>query len=324
MDWVSRKQAALLALEQGRPGRKRTEAAVALRDLAAAEESHWPELVPVIAPLVADGQSQVRRVGLSLAGLMLSAEEAEPLFVAHLSDASSEVRLEATGQLADQARLENRRYLASMVEDADSLVRFEAARGLALLHHPSGLEVLTAALKEDALRFRALGALAELGDARAIPALRTVLKRWLLPGFERTQAAGALAKLGEAEGLAYLFARTRRRRGGDRGLAIELLGELKATHALERLLEILVDPKDFCRGAAARSLGRLGDARALAPLLAVLKERGTKDELRLDVAEGLCLLGAPGAREEAKGVLSDLKSADAREELLEMLREVAS
>ena len=42
-------------------------------------------------------------------------------------------------------------------------------------------------LDDSELRFRALAALAELQDPRALPHVRAVLNRWLMPAFERTQ-----------------------------------------------------------------------------------------------------------------------------------------
>src|SRR5437660_462637 len=84
----------------------------------------------------------------------------------------------------------------------------------------------------------------------------------------------AVRRLGDPEGARYLMERTRRRWREDRALAVELCGEVKATGALARLLEILGDQKDPCRGAAARGLGRLGDADALSALATVLEEEG--------------------------------------------------
>jgi HEAT repeat protein len=176
-------------------------------------------------------------------------------------------------------------------------------------------------LADNDLRFRALGALAELGDPGALPAIRKLFKRWLLPAFDRTQAAGALAKLGDAEGGQFLLARTRGRWTVDRAMAVEMLGEVKAEGALERLTEILKDPADLCRGAAARGLGRLKDARAVEVLAATLSERGATDDLRLDVAEGLCLLELPEARARVESALSILETSEARAELQTMLEE---
>ena len=156
-----------------------------------------------------------------------------------LVDSSPSVRLEAVGQLADRASPELRPVLAQALEDSAFLVRFEAARGLAAIHHSAGLDVLAEGLDNPGLRFRAIGALAELEDARAVVPLRRLFSRWLLNAFERTHAAGALALFGEAEGRAHLLSRLKRRGALDRPLAAELCGEARVRESEEALLAIL-------------------------------------------------------------------------------------
>jgi HEAT repeat protein len=133
-----------------------------------------------------------------------------------------------------------------------------------------------------------------------------------------------LAKLGDAEGAAWLLKRTERRRWNwsqDRALAVELCGEVKASGALERLHTIITDPKDDCRGAAARGLGRLADPKALPWLLALIDEPGVPEDYRLDAAEGLWLLGVPEGRDRVRAVLPSL-SQEARAELSELIQEM--
>ncbi|HZI05080.1 MAG TPA: HEAT repeat domain-containing protein, partial [Archangium sp.] len=241
-----------------------------------------------------------------------------------LADEESLVRLEAAGRLADLTRSDCRGLLARALEDPVFEVRFEAARGMAALKHSAGLEVLVEALEEELLRFRALGALAELGDARALPAVQRLFRRFMLPAFDRTQAAGVLAKLGDAEGATWLLKRTQRKRWSwaqDRALAVELCGEVKVPGALERLHTIITNPKDDCRGAAARGLGRLADPKALPWLLALLDEPGVHEDYRLDAAEGLWLLGIPEGRERVRAVLPSL-SQESRAELSELIQEM--
>ncbi|MBJ6766108.1 HEAT repeat domain-containing protein, partial [Myxococcaceae bacterium JPH2] len=249
-------------------------------------------------------------------------EELPDTLLPRLRDEDSGVRLEATGRLADLALPQARGALAGMLEDDLPQVRFEAARGIAALKHPAGLDVLLAALDEEALRFRALGALAELEDARALPAVKRLFGKWLLPAFDKTQAAGVLAKLGDPEGATWLLERTRRGRWtADRALAVELCGELRVPGALERLKAILDDGKDAARGAAARGLGRLGDAQALPWLLVLLEDRGATEDLRLDAADGVWRLGGSEGRERIRAAMSTFTSAEARLELTDLLEE---
>lgn len=324
MDWRAERDRALLALERERDPGIRSEAAELLFHLAAEDTSRAPEFSAALTRLLADKQVAVRRTAVGMATVVLSAEELPGFLAMRLADEESVVRVEAAGRLADLARPDCRGVLAQALEDPVFEVRFEAARGMAALKHPAGLEVLLAALDEDLLRFRTLGALAELGDARALPAVQRLFHRWLLPAFDRTQAAGVLAKLGDPEGAAWLLKRSERRRwlwAQDRALAVELSGEVKAPGALERLHTILTDPKDDCRGAAARGLGRLGDPRALPWLLALLDEPGVHEDYRLDAAEGLWLLGLPEGRDRVRAVLPAF-SAEARAELSELIQEM--
>lgn len=322
-DWRLEVERALLTITNAKRSRDRAEAAQHLVQLALDDPRRGEELAAHVPRLLDDADPSLRRVGVALAAASLPPDEAEPVLAARLTDKASEVRMEAIGQLADAARPNVRGLFAAALEDPDFRVRFEAARGMATLRHSAGIDVLIEGLDRDHLRFRALGALAELGDVQALPAVRRILDRWLLPGFERTQAAGALAKLGDPAGAEWLMGRTRRRWGIDRALAIELLGEVKAPGARERLLEILADKKDKCRGAAARGLGRLGDPESVGPLSALLQSSTLSADLRLDAAEGLCLLGGPDARSNVERVCSADEDPTIREELRALLEEYA-
>lgn len=322
VDWRAEREQALLVLERERSPRARAEAAQHLFHLAAEDASRAGELSAALTRLLTDRQPEVRRAGVGMLTCVLPPEEVPAALAARIDDPDSGVRVEATGRIADLARADCRGTLARALEDPIFEVRFEAARGMAALQHPAGLEVLVEALEVDLLRFRALGALAELGDGRALPPVQRLFRRWLLPPFERTQAAGVLARLGDTKGSAWLLERIGKRRGQDRPLAVELCGEVKAPGALERLRAILQDEKDPCRGAAARGLGRLGDAQALPWLLALLEAQGLEEDLRLDAAEGIWLLGVPEGRERVKAVLNTF-TPEARAELEGFIQEDA-
>jgi HEAT repeat protein len=314
---------ALRALAQPGPPSVRREAAARLVEVARASEA--PDSWEATArTLLEDGDAEVRRSGVALLALQPGAPEALAVRLRPaLSDASASVRLEGVGQLADRASPELRPILAQALEDSAFLVRFEAARGLAAIRHPAGLDVLAEGLDNPTLRFRAIGALAELGDARALAPLRRLFARWLLNSFERTQAAGALALFGDAEGRRHLLSRLRRRGALDRPLAAELCGEAHVEEAEDVLLAILADAGDTARGAAARALGRLGSARAGPVLEGLLKNASVAEETRLDVAEGLVFLRGKGARDALASALSSMSSSEGQQELHSLLEELA-
>jgi HEAT repeat protein len=317
------REEALRALAAASPSSVRREAALHLVDLARSADvpGDWVETA---GTLVGDADAEVRRAGVAL--LALAAASPEELLTRlgpWLDDAAASVRMEAVGQLADASCPELRPVLATALEDRAFAVRFEAARGLAAIHHAAGLDVLTEGLEHGALRFRAIGALAELRDARAREPLRRLFSRWLLNGFERTHAAGALALLGDAEGRRYLLGRLVRRRALDRPLAAELCGEARVEEAEEPLLAMLNDAGDSARGAAARALGRLGAERALPVLERLLVDTSTVEETRLDAAEGLVFLRGAEARPALAAALPTFGSEEAKRELHSLLEELA-
>ena len=318
IDWRSQRDLALLTLEREKRQAFRVEAAEALCDLAFdVPRELLSELVPAVVRLVGDENPEVRCAGLALAAEALPNDEAKELLIRHVTDPIPRLRIEAIGRLADLALPETRGVFAAALGDAVLGARFEAARGMAALKHSAGLEVLLAALDDGELRFRAGAALAQLGDAAAIGKLKQVFQGWFIPPFDRTQLAGALAKLGDATGTAHLFKRAGKRWSLDRAMAIELLGEVKAEGARARLLEVLHDPKDTCRGAAGRGLGLLGDLTVEPELLKALDHGALSDDDRLDVAEGLLRLDSPGARDFV--ALLHFETDDARAQLAEML-----
>ena len=309
------RERALIALERETSPAARIEAAATLCELAfdaTPDERHF--FVPDVVTLLADKHDEVRCAGLALASAVLPPTEAKDLLVRHLTDAVLRVRIEATGRLADLELPEARGALAAALQDKAPAVRFEAARGIAELQHAAGIDVLIAALDDGELRYRAAGALARLGDARAIEPLKKALNAWFVPQFDRTQFAGALAVLGDAEGVAHLDKRIGKKRALDRPMAVEFLGELESAAAKQTLLQILDTVDDTARGTAARALGFHGGDDVKTKLTALLSDTTVSDDFKLDVAEGLLRAGDRSSVERL--VLTD---ADAQRELVMML-----
>lgn len=310
----------LLRLENEKNAAVRAETAEALCELAfESPPEQRPDFAPVVVRLLADQQDEVRCGGLALAGEVLAPVEARELLARHLSDPVTRVRVEACGRLADLALPESRGALAGALQDAALQVRFEAARGMVALEHAAGFDVLVEALGTTELRFRAAAALAQLGKKEALEPLRKAFKGWFVPDFDRTQLAGALAVLGDAEGVEHLYKRIGKRWAIDRPMAVELLGEVRPTGAKDKLLQILGDRDDSARGTAARALGRLGDLTAEPRLTALLGDATVSDDVRLDAAEGLLMLGTESGRQLVKSL--SFKDPQATAELQAMIRE---
>jgi HEAT repeat protein len=317
--------AALESALRGLGSQAEDERASALRALLpyGGSEPHREALRGVLPGVLADGSARVRRLALVLASGLIGVDELVPLAIRFVQDPDGGVRLEAVGVLGELGRPETRGALAAALEDEDGEVRFEAACGMAGLRHAAGLEVLVEALDVAAWRFRALACLGLLGDARALPAVQVLCRKFFLSAFDRTQAMGVALKLGDDSAARHLFERSRKRWGPDRAYALELLGELKPAGARTRLLEVLADVKDTCRGAAARALGRHGGDGVGERLLALFQDSTLPEGLRLDAAEGLVLLGEPRWREQLTGAVEGFSGDEARQELKALLEEAA-
>jgi HEAT repeat protein len=221
--------------------------------------------------------------------------------------------------------------VTSIVLDAseDDLVRYYAVLVLGALREPSTVDPLLLALKQIdgeraggepgggqrlhlSLFTAVIGALGELGDARAVQplidlarsggadanpdtrsitlaalsALGTLGDRQavepilaLLEGYDNDVdllfAMRALGELGDKRAVAPLIRVLGRANGSSsRSMAALMLGELGDARAVEPLIEALEDTSVRVRIAAVDALGKLGDARALA----VLKRLQIQDE----------------------------------------------
>jgi len=309
------------ALENLLSGQRRRRAAGrdALLDLA--EDSAKAEDVARGAEgLLSHKDATVRGTAL-LALALARGEAALAALEAHAADSD----LEVLTDLAHAAKIlgpPGRSLMSRLLTDKSIEVRFPAALGLAELEDKAGIEVLIQALELPRMRYQALAALQSLADTRALePARRLFKKRFFVNDYERVAAAGVLASLGDAEGKAWLVERIARRKGMDRGLAIELAGELKLREAIPALEATLGDKEDVFRGAAVRALGMMGASAFLPRMVAILSDDTDDSAARMDAAEGLMHLGTP----EAKAALEKVASTadlEVREVVLQALDEL--
>jgi HEAT repeat protein len=144
--------------------------------------------------------------------------------------------------------------LAVACTDRDPWVRYHAARSLGRFERADARDALLALAMHDALppvRIAAVEALAELGDADAVVALRP-----LADDAESAVAAPALLALGAAK---------------DRG-------------TLDALLDALTHADRVRRLAASRALAQRADPSAVPALLAVARNTGDTEERELELA----------------------------------------
>jgi HEAT repeat protein len=91
----------------------------------------------------------------------------------------------------------------------------------------------------------------------------------------RTWAAFVLGEIGDRRAVAPLLARLHVASQSELARACEALGKLRAVEAVERLIELLEHEDNAVDSYAARALGRIGDRRALMPLIEQFKQHKT-------------------------------------------------
>ncbi len=190
--------------------------------------------------------------------------------------------------------------LVAASDDADPGVAMPATVGAALLGHAASVNRLEALLRRPdlppRLRRQALLAQARAGKREAARPLGDLLSSREINVYQRIQVINALGKLGDAAATPSLITQLAPLR--TRLWAIKALGRVKARSAVTRLTRALQrDRFTSWRKAAARALGRIGDARAVPAL-----QRAVSQELEIDVVaaalislsalEGLSLPGA--------------------------------
>ncbi|MEP6913041.1 MAG: HEAT repeat domain-containing protein [bacterium] len=139
--------------------------------------------------------------------------------------------------------------LIAILRDEHSRMRGEAARTLGKIGDLHAVEPLMAALKDadEEVSYQSVAALGHLKDPRPVEVLISML------GNQPTMAAGDLGAQLRKENL------------------IEALGEIGDPRAFDEISKILNDKRPEFRKEAATALGKIKDARAVEPLILMLK-----------------------------------------------------
>jgi HEAT repeat protein len=227
----------------------------------------------------------------------------EPLIKA-ARDKHKPVRYEAITALGRTGDLNAAEFLIRILENKnqDPGMRWRAASALGETNQLLAVGPLLNALEEQdgTIRKKAIEALGKIKDQQAIGPLVKMLEDG--SSEIRSLAAEALDKLSwkpetEQERIAYYMAR---------GNWDSLI--LSGSSAIESLITALEDESINTRVNAMTTLGKIGDVRAIEPLINILKDKILKDE---DVT----------LRETAAIALGDIANARAVEPLIETLKD---
>ncbi len=192
--------------------------------------------------------------------------------------------------------------LYELLKDIEPKVRLEAAITLALLGDMAAAPILRELTWRRAFRLDAIHALGLLKDRDAIPLLRATLYKFFPSWAEKIQAAAALCAMGESEGADYLERRLRALRYGEKAAACHFIGESHHPKAFEILSDIAKNPAHKLRDTAIRTLGILGDERAI--------------ELLTDLYDGLPLILQEDAISSLKALSLSHKLPDRAKKIL--------
>jgi HEAT repeat protein len=179
---------------------------------------------------------------------------------------------------------------------------------LGTLKYAPALEDLIAVVsnpdEERIRRMYAASALGEIGDRRALPALRELLAS--PDSMLRTYAAGALAgfELAEVEGALQDGLRDANARV--RQAAAKALARKDAQKSVDILIyKARQDPERAVRLQAFQSLGAIGNARALAFLREAYRDRGQANLYREEALAALLQYDAAGSLDAVRAVVEE-------------------
>lgn len=175
-------------------------------------------------------------------------------------------------------------FLLEKFEEASERIKPFLVRALGKLRHREAFEPLLKLLIEgsDSTRSAAVQALGDLGDSRAIQPLLTLLSG--VPG-ERVRVGVAISKFGNASVPLLLGIVDSSADPAMRGIAIELLGQLKSVQAIDVLERVVRTDDASLRRLAAEALTQIPDKGVVRPLIELLKDEDP--QVRALVAGGL-------------------------------------
>ncbi|QDX41312.1 HEAT repeat domain-containing protein [Salarchaeum sp. JOR-1] len=144
------------------------------------------------------------------------------------------------------------------------------------------------------MKRHALDALTHMGNENALDKLSELANRREIPAIE------AIGKIGSADGLNAVQEYTESESNPELQKAgLRAVGEIGSEEATQDVANQLVSENESVRSVAARSLGLLGDTRAIDPLAGVLADADESESVRASAAWALVQIGTKRALDAA-------------------------
>ncbi len=274
------------------------------------------EVVPPLLLALADADKDVRRYAVAFLGRWGKDESSVPSAVKQLLyDPEPQVvwhAMAALDELGDSSYKTERGLMEALcpyLEGPDDDRREHAARALAMIGSGQACPALVKALgspeSSGACRNAIVGAIGKIGSRNAVPLLLQLFTNEAKEKKVRFKAAAALQLLADPSIDNDLLALTASPEGWLRRAAVKALGFKENAQVVSKLGEIVIDEGEatVLRTEAARSLGAIGDPRAVGFLAKALSESSFN------------------FRREAIRALGTIGCADAVPHLLELLGE---
>jgi HEAT repeat protein len=217
---------------------------------------------------------------------------------------------------------------AKALNNLDAAERERAVQTLKQMNNPDAIQVLAGALEHPVrdVQKQAAFALADLGDARGVPALLEAIRDGLDVKPYRIANTGTAA-------VPVLIGALADPHNHLRSTAAEALGQIRDNSAIPALTILLSDEESFVRATAVRALGSFGAEAPLSPIIARLRDESPW--VRVRAAEALGGIGGAAAvialddalndpdydvRIRAAAAIGNTKHSSAVEPLLQCLR----
>ncbi|MBI3861576.1 MAG: HEAT repeat domain-containing protein [Planctomycetia bacterium] len=273
-----------------------------------------PDVVAALAKSVSDEDAGVRMRVVSALGGSPSAPGSRQddsidtaALIKAMHDPDLQVRVAAAGVAAVFPCTTVRAETIKLLDDAQLAVKMAAATSAGRLQDRNAVSKLEL-LRKDAdpqLKTAAIDALKAIGELTPVAAALAKLDG----GFLQDADYAELGKAKEKTAVPALIARLSGNDNYQVGFAGRTLGEIGDARAVQPLIQVLqYGNRNYGMHEIPRALGRLGDKQAIDPLRGLIKmsSQNVPNDLRLSAFEGLLLLKAPDAFEVVAAELKQL------------------